>query len=242
MQINHPCFYLTTSPCFCNHRLLPQVYMVAMDREELQKGKQNVNDEEEVDGRMGSFSSGESLLSLVQPEMKTLSKQWLAALKDHALLALPSGTRTLSKQWLAALKDHALLALPSGTRTLSKQWLAALKDHALLALPSGTRTLSKQWLAALKDHALLALPSGTRTLSKPWLAALKDHALLALPSGTRTLSKQWLAALKDHALLALPSGARMTSLTRSLWLWFRLTNNLCCSRSKQQYIDNPSCE
>ena len=87
--------------------------MVAMDREELQKGKQNMNDEEDGDGRMGSFSSGESLLSLVQPEMKTLSKQWLAALKDHALLALPSGK---GKQWLAALKDHALLALPSGVR------------------------------------------------------------------------------------------------------------------------------
>ena len=35
--------------------------------------------------------SGESLLSLVQPEMITLSKHWLDALKDHALLSLPPG-------------------------------------------------------------------------------------------------------------------------------------------------------
>ena len=40
-----------------------------------------------------SGGGGESLLSLVQPEMKTLSKQWLAALKDHALLSLPPGKK-----------------------------------------------------------------------------------------------------------------------------------------------------
>jgi HEAT repeat-containing protein 5 len=44
------------------------------------------------DGDFGDFESrGESLLSLVQPEMVNLSKHWLAALKDHALLSLPPG-------------------------------------------------------------------------------------------------------------------------------------------------------
>ena len=67
--------------------------MVAMDREneKRQKCKQSGDDDEEVETRRGAFTNGESLLSLVQPEMKTLSKQWLAALKDHALLSLPSG-------------------------------------------------------------------------------------------------------------------------------------------------------
>lgn len=38
----------------------------------------------------GEFeSSGESLLALVQPELPNLSTNWLAALKDHALLLLP---------------------------------------------------------------------------------------------------------------------------------------------------------
>ena len=36
-------------------------------------------------------NSTESLLSLVQPEMSTLSRHWLAALKDYALLSLPTG-------------------------------------------------------------------------------------------------------------------------------------------------------
>lgn len=35
----------------------------------------------------------ESLLSLVQPELLSLSQYWLAALKDHALLSLPSGMK-----------------------------------------------------------------------------------------------------------------------------------------------------
>lgn len=38
----------------------------------------------------------ESLLSLVQPELLSLSQYWLAALRDHALLSLPPGTAILS--------------------------------------------------------------------------------------------------------------------------------------------------
>uniref|UniRef100_A0A1B0CSU5 HEAT repeat-containing protein 5B n=1 Tax=Lutzomyia longipalpis TaxID=7200 RepID=A0A1B0CSU5_LUTLO len=42
-------------------------------------------------GEFGNFeSSGESLLALVRPELSDLSQHWLAALKDHALLLLPS--------------------------------------------------------------------------------------------------------------------------------------------------------
>uniref|UniRef100_A0A182VRX2 HEAT repeat-containing protein 5A n=1 Tax=Anopheles minimus TaxID=112268 RepID=A0A182VRX2_9DIPT len=43
------------------------------------------------DDEFGDFESrGESLLSLVQPELDNLSKHWLAALKDYALLSLPA--------------------------------------------------------------------------------------------------------------------------------------------------------
>lgn len=43
------------------------------------------------DGDFGDFESrGESLLSLVRPELENLSQHWLAALKDHALLLLPA--------------------------------------------------------------------------------------------------------------------------------------------------------
>lgn len=42
------------------------------------------------DADFGDFESrGESLLSLVKPELDNLSQHWLAALKDHALLLLP---------------------------------------------------------------------------------------------------------------------------------------------------------
>lgn len=46
---------------------------------------------DEAAGDFGDFESqGESLLSLVKPELNNLSQHWLAALKDHALLLLPS--------------------------------------------------------------------------------------------------------------------------------------------------------
>ncbi|XP_038116555.1 HEAT repeat-containing protein 5B isoform X3 [Culex quinquefasciatus] len=45
----------------------------------------------ELDEEFGDFESrGESLLSLVQPELDNLSTHWLAALKDYALLSLPT--------------------------------------------------------------------------------------------------------------------------------------------------------
>lgn len=44
------------------------------------------------DDDFGDFEyRGESLLTLVQPELVSLSQYWLAALKDHALLSLPTG-------------------------------------------------------------------------------------------------------------------------------------------------------
>ncbi|XP_059611858.1 HEAT repeat-containing protein 5B isoform X2 [Phlebotomus argentipes] len=48
-------------------------------------------DRDDEAGEFGNFeSSGESLLALVRPELSDLSHHWLAALKDHALLLLPS--------------------------------------------------------------------------------------------------------------------------------------------------------
>lgn len=46
----------------------------------------------ENDEDFGKFEfQTESLLSLVQPELLSLSQYWLAALRDHALLSLPPG-------------------------------------------------------------------------------------------------------------------------------------------------------
>ncbi|XP_033625996.1 HEAT repeat-containing protein 5B-like [Asterias rubens] len=61
-----------------------EVYIVAM--------RQHLNPPEQISDRDGYHSdrSADSLLNLVQPELVSLSKYWLAALRDHALLALPS--------------------------------------------------------------------------------------------------------------------------------------------------------
>ena len=53
--------------------------------------KQNMAPSSNINGDDYSTEkpSSDSLLTLVQPELKSLNKYWLAALRDHALLALP---------------------------------------------------------------------------------------------------------------------------------------------------------
>lgn len=49
----------------------------------------NVN---EADDDFGNYEGqNDSLLTLIHPELGMLSKNWQAALKDHALLLLPCG-------------------------------------------------------------------------------------------------------------------------------------------------------
>lgn len=75
--------------------MLPQVYIVAMINEGYTsdfKTTISALDEDDGDEDFGKFESkGESLLSLVQPELSSLAEHWLAALRDHALLMLPPG-------------------------------------------------------------------------------------------------------------------------------------------------------
>ncbi|XP_065200390.1 HEAT repeat-containing protein 5B isoform X2 [Planococcus citri] len=70
-----------------------EVYIVAMVNEgytsDIKITMPTIEDEES-DEDFGKFESkGESLLSLVQPELSSLAEHWLAALRDHALLMLP---------------------------------------------------------------------------------------------------------------------------------------------------------
>ena len=83
--------------CFgFTQQILLQVYMVAMQQEkEKQNNIKSAAEDDDEDDDFGDNVTGESLLSLVQPEMVTLSKHWLAALKDHALLSLPTGMKFL---------------------------------------------------------------------------------------------------------------------------------------------------
>lgn len=67
--------------CFFFNEFL-QVYIVAMKQQD-SPSPVNAGDEE--------FSEpAGSLLELVEPELKSLSKYWLGALRDHALLSLPA--------------------------------------------------------------------------------------------------------------------------------------------------------
>ncbi|XP_043481713.1 HEAT repeat-containing protein 5B isoform X4 [Leptopilina heterotoma] len=74
-----------------------EVYVVAMInegsapdyREDALRNAKQIKENDEEEG-FGDFEfQNESLLSLVQPELLSLSQYWLAALRDHALLSLP---------------------------------------------------------------------------------------------------------------------------------------------------------
>ncbi|KAK4872023.1 hypothetical protein RN001_016147 [Aquatica leii] len=70
-----------------------EVYIVAMNGNGSAPGFTALvgNNQSNTDNEFGEFEyKGESLLTLVQPELVSLSQYWLAALRDHALLSLPS--------------------------------------------------------------------------------------------------------------------------------------------------------
>ncbi|CAH2054635.1 unnamed protein product, partial [Iphiclides podalirius] len=79
--------------------------------------------QEEGDDEYGEFESkGESLLKLVEPELESLGENWLAALKDHALLSLPpefasqlphGGGAFYSAETAEASRAHYARAWPS---------------------------------------------------------------------------------------------------------------------------------
>lgn len=97
------CPYLTASfiyficlSIFLNVNVFSQVYIVAMVNDghttDYTTTIPAAVDEDESDEDFGKFESkGESLLTLVQPELSSLAEHWLAALRDHALLMLPPG-------------------------------------------------------------------------------------------------------------------------------------------------------
>uniref|UniRef100_A0A9L0TMC6 HEAT repeat-containing protein 5B n=1 Tax=Equus caballus TaxID=9796 RepID=A0A9L0TMC6_HORSE len=71
-----------------------QVYVVAMNikKEAESKPKRTIKNTDDDDDDYGTIDElpPDSLITLVQPELPTLSRLWLAALKDYALLTLPA--------------------------------------------------------------------------------------------------------------------------------------------------------
>lgn len=72
-----------------------KVYVVAMKiKKEAEtkpkKPAKNGGDDDEDDYSTVDELPPDSLITLVQPELPTLSRLWLAALKDYALLTLPA--------------------------------------------------------------------------------------------------------------------------------------------------------
>lgn len=72
---------------------ISQVYIVAVQSHRLKEsltGQHQEQQQEQWEEHGTAEMSGADLLNLVQGELATLSRLWLAALQDHALLTLPS--------------------------------------------------------------------------------------------------------------------------------------------------------
>ena len=118
-------------------------------------------------------------VSLSLTEILSLSKKWLAALKDYALLSLPQGESQSDwdsrPQQAVARRAQGLRSALSATRWVSV-WLR------FSASASSGSPRSRTTLCSLCHKVSLSLTE-ILSLSKQWLAALKDYALLSLPQG-----------------------------------------------------------
>ncbi|CAG0883432.1 unnamed protein product [Darwinula stevensoni] len=93
-----------------------EVYIVAMKGASVITGKRNAMLESEAadDDEFGESRNDreeDGLLNLVKPELISLSKHWLAALKDHALLSLPQEFESQLPHDGGAFYTHATLDL-----------------------------------------------------------------------------------------------------------------------------------
>lgn len=94
-----PCICYTTKIYIINltkHAgFLPQVYVVAMKIKKEAESKpakpvRSGDDDEDEDDLAANVLPPDSLIILVQPELPSLSRLWLAMLRDYALLTLPA--------------------------------------------------------------------------------------------------------------------------------------------------------
>ena len=109
----------TSLPAGClNGPCLPlQVYVVAMKiKKEAEskpeppaRGGGGEEDEDEEEDLGGAVLPPDSLISLVQPELPSLSRLWLAMLQDYALLTLPA-------EFSSQLPPEGTASVPLGRR------------------------------------------------------------------------------------------------------------------------------
>ncbi|XP_061729047.1 HEAT repeat-containing protein 5B [Cydia pomonella] len=124
---------------------------IAKWRNQLLRTNSQVEDvSPENDDDYGDFESkGESLLKLVEPELESLGENWIAALKDHALLSLPpefssqlphGGGAFYSAETAEASRAHYARAWPS------LLYAAALRYNAHVDKPVPTADKSENTL------------------------------------------------------------------------------------------------
>lgn len=126
-EYRHVLLHMTCSTRPTLHTgFLSQVYVVAMKIKKDAESKpakpvRNGEDDEDDDDLGANVLPPDSLITLVQPELPSLSRLWLAMLRDYALLTLPAefssqlppdGTTTSAEiKWISNLLHYPYITL-----------------------------------------------------------------------------------------------------------------------------------
>ncbi|XP_076321914.1 HEAT repeat-containing protein 5B isoform X4 [Tachypleus tridentatus] len=143
-----------------------EVFVVAMEQE---KQISNVpsSQEDRHDDEDGSCGQ-ESLLKLVTPELVSLSKHWLAALKDHALLSLPAEFSSQLPHDGGAF--YTPDTMDSARQYYRKAWPPILHAAALWLCTGGFESLEQEFEQDANTSGTMSGPPGNplnKVISNP---------------------------------------------------------------------------
>ncbi|XP_058822111.1 HEAT repeat-containing protein 5B isoform X2 [Topomyia yanbarensis] len=196
-----------------------------------------ISESNRPDEEFGDFESrGESLLALVQPELSNLSTHWLAALKDYALLSLPSdyasqlpheGGAFYTNDTMNLAKPHYLTSWPP-ILYAAALWLNGgfVKNATELTTANDDDKANANDVASIKatdktNHNLMAAVGGNdNTISHGSISADRFHLVFGICMealcSTRTNEKQ------DSVIACLQS---LYTIFDSKWSRLMMTKN-----------------
>ncbi|XP_049284271.1 HEAT repeat-containing protein 5B isoform X3 [Anopheles funestus] len=180
------------------------------------------------DDEFGDFESrGESLLSLVQPELDNLSMHWLAALKDYALLSLPA-------EYASQLPHDGGAFYTNDTMNLSKphyliSWPPILYAAALWLKAEGFEKDDPEQLSREQEED----KANANDAPNAMVPGTKGQTAMAMPTGAAMISHGSLSADRFHLIFGICMEALCSTRTNE-----KLDSVIACLQSLYTVFDS----
>ncbi|XP_044741309.1 HEAT repeat-containing protein 5B isoform X2 [Chrysoperla carnea] len=189
-----------------------QVYIVAIT------GNKSVRDiagntEKKIDDSLSQNGENESLLSLVQPQLVSLSKYWFAALRDYALISLPpefssqlprDGGAFYTNDTVYSSRGHYLVLWPPILHAAAL-WLTKNVNNPdtdrddqidnVCNDESDRRNENIQFVNTISDKFYLLFGICMKTLSAPNVSESLDKVMQCLQGLLSLVSSEWAQSL-----------------------------------------------